>query len=234
MFILLLFQKGNLYDGKKYLNEERYLKTKKKIVKIAGIILLVGLLVGGSLIATGLIKQEKVNSKYSEESRASIQKQLETEKQILEAKKLELENKGIKYDAFADYGDGEIYDLHIITRVLDPSFDSCSFDEYKNNSLTSKYCSCKEQLEDFTEFNKSFDSYDNIPFYMLGAFVIIASSMISFAIYMVTKQREIAAFGSQQIMPVAQEGMETIAPSIGNVAKEISKGIKEGIKGDKE
>ena len=84
---------------------------------------------------------------------------------------------------------------------------------------------------------------------MLGAFIIIATCMISFAIFMVTKRREMLAFGLQQVMPVAKEGMEEIAPTIGKVgseiaknmapaygeiAKEISKGIKEGLKNDEE
>ena len=69
--------------------------------------------------------------------------------------------------------------------------------------------------------------------------------MISFAIYRVATRREIAAFSVQQVMPVAQEGIEKMAPTFGKVggelaknmapvygeiAKEISKGIKEGLK----
>lgn len=51
---------------------------------------------------------------------------------------------------------------------------------------------------------------------------------------MTAKRREILAFTTQQVMPVAKEGIDTMAPTIGNVAKEISKGIKEGSKEDKE
>ena len=149
-------------ENKTYLNEERYQKNKKKITTVALIVLVVGLLIGGSLIATGLIKQAKVNSNYSSESKANLQKELDVEKanleskrneletkrtealnaekQKLEAKKSELTAKGIKYDSFAKYDDGESYDLKIITKALDPSSDNCAFDEYKNNSLTSSYC----------------------------------------------------------------------------------------------
>ena len=73
----------------------------------------------------------------------------------------------------------------------------------------------------------------------------MASCMFSFAIYMFAKRREIVSFTTQQVMPVAQEGMEKMAPTVGKVgasvakemapmygeiAKEISKGIKEGQK----
>ncbi len=282
----------------KYLNEERYQNNKKKISKIALIILIVGILIGGSLIVVGLVKQNGVNSNYSEESKESLQEKmesekknlnlkkseleakrtsaLETEKKNLESKKEELKSKGITYDNFANYEDGEAYDLYVITKALDPSFDYCAFDEYKNNSLTlkycsivnkededsknlsvindaldesfnhcafsecqnnsltSKYCSYKEQLDDFTDFNKEFDSFDSVPFYMYGAFVIISSCMISFAIFMFTKRREIMAFSAQQVMPVAKEGIETMAPTIGTIGKEIAKGITEGIRETKE
>ena len=34
-------------------------------------------------------------------------------------------------------------------------------------------------------------------------------------------------------MPVAQEGIEKMVPTLGNVGKEIAKGIREGLKDDK-
>jgi len=230
---------------KEYLTEENYQRTKRKISKIALIILLIGILIGGSIITVGIIKQSKINYKYSEENKEKVSKKLEKEKQNLLNKKAELEAKGIKYNSFVSYTDGEAYDLYIITNVLDPSFDRCFSDEYKDNSLTSNYCSLKHELDDIkSEFNKSFDSHDSIPFYIFGAFVIISSCMIAVAIYMMTKQREMLAFSAQQVMPIAQEGMEKMAPSVGRagasiakemapvygeIAKEISKGIKEGM-----
>ena len=57
--------------------------------------------------------------------------------------------------------------------------------------------------------------------------------MISFAIFMFAKKREIMAYTAQQVMPVAQEGIEKIAPAVGKAmgtfGKGIVKGIKEGI-----
>ena len=40
-------------------------KNKKKVTIIALLVLVVGILIGGSLIAIGIIKQSKMNSKYS-------------------------------------------------------------------------------------------------------------------------------------------------------------------------
>lgn len=50
------------------------------------------------------------------------------------------------------------------------------------------------------------------------------------AIIIVTAhRREILAFTTQQVMPVAKEGINEMAPTIGNAAEEIAKGIKKGL-----
>lgn len=46
--------------------------------------------------------------------------------------------------------------------------------------------------------------------------------------------RDISAYMAQQHMPIAQERIEKMAPSVGVAAKEIAKGIKEGLKDDEE
>lgn len=65
---------------------------------------------------------------------------------------------------------------------------------------------------------------------MFGGFSIFISCTIAGSIYMLAKKREITAFTTQQVMPVAQEGMEKMAPTMGNVAETIVKGVKEGLK----
>lgn len=219
--------------NEEYLNEDRYQRNKKKIANISVLVLIIGFLIGGSLIYIGVKKSKENDSKYSSNNKESIEEKLNKEKEQLEKKKSELESYGITWSVFTTYDDGKSYDLKIITQVLDPSFDHCTFDEYKNNSLTLNYCSLKNKRNSInSEFNKKFDSYDSLPFYMFGTFVIIATCMISLSIYMITKRREIMAFTTQQVMPVAQEGIEKMAPTIGTVAKEITKGIKQGLNDD--
>ena len=220
----------------KYLNEEKYQKAEKSITLAAILVLVVGLCIGGFLIYRGVAKPG--NSKVE-----SLKVQLET-------KKRELEDKGIRFNTFAKYSDGEAYDLKIITNALDPSFNHCAFDEYKNNSITKEYCSAKNSTGHFASTTST----------MFGAFICIATCMISGYIFMIAKRRHILAYQVQQVMPVAQEGLEKVAPTIGKagasiaeemapaigkvgatiakemapvygeVAKEISKGIKEGLK----
>ncbi len=149
-------------EKEKDLKEEKYNKSKKKIKKISIMVLIIGLIIGGSIISMGLKKQADINSKYSKESKQEIKEKLESEKANLEAKreelaklldekkvtekkkledkKKEIENKGITYSVFTSPTDGEKYDLKIITEVLTSDFQYCSFEEYKNHTLTSEYC----------------------------------------------------------------------------------------------
>ena len=68
---------------------------------------------------------------------------------------------------------------------------------------------------------------------MIGGFILFATCMIAGSIFLFSKRREIAAFTAQQVMPIAKEGIDEMAPTVGNAAREISRGIKEGLKDDK-
>ena len=245
------------YD--EYLSEEKYKNSKKKIVTISIIILIIGLLIGGSLISIGLMKQSKINNKYSEKNKLNVQNKLNTEKQKLiesvsklEAKVEPIENEIKKLDREPFTGFNDAYyarkdkieqlqksilmdkkTIQLINNVLSESFDYCAFSESKNNSYTSKYCSIKNELNNISsDFKKSFDSHDSIPFYMAGAFIIISTFMVSGSVFMTSKRREILAFNVQQAMPIAEEGMGKMSDAMsklsGDVAREISKGIEEG------
>ena len=62
---------------------------------------------------------------------------------------------------------------------------------------------------------------------MIGVFTLAIGCIIRFVI---PNRRSILAYQVQQIRPVAQEGIEKVAPSVGIAAKEITKGVKEGLK----
>lgn len=189
----------------KYLNEEKYQKAEKSITLVAILILAIGLCIGGFLIYKGVAKPGT--------------SKVEDLKVQLENKKSELEAKGIKFSSTTEYSDGEEYDLKIITNALDPNFDNCAFDEYKNNSITKEYCVAKNSTGEFASTGSI----------MLGVFICIATCMISGFVFIFAKQRHIVAFQAQQVMPVAKEGIDEIAPTIGNAAGEIAKGIKKGL-----
>lgn len=192
-------------DEKKYLNEEKYQKTEKGITVFAILILVVGLLIGGFLIYRGIAKPATSKVDVLEKN--------------LEEKRNELISKGIEYDKSSKYTDGEKYDLYIITKALDPSFQYCEFDECKNNSITKEYCAAKNSISEFS----------NRTSIMFGAFICIATFMIFVSVLTFAKRRHILAFTTQQTMPVAKESIDEMAPTIGNAAGEIAKGIKNGL-----
>lgn len=204
----------------KFLNEEKYQKAEKTITFIAALILIVGLCIGSLLIFKGVANPG-----------AAKAEELKTK---LENKKSELEAKGVKYSAFTKYSDGEAYDLKVIANALDPSFSYCSFDEYKNNSLTKEYCTAKNSIGNFTSSSST----------AFGIFICFATCIVSGSIFMIAKRRHMLAFSVQQVMPIVKEGIdeltptakkvtEEMAPAYGKVAKEIAKGIKKGLNDEK-
>ena len=62
-----------------------------------------------------------------------------------------------------------------------------------------------------------------------GFFVAMIGGIILFMAH----RREIVSYTTQQVMPVAQEGIEKMTPTVGKAAgtisKEVAKGIQEGI-----
>lgn len=204
-------------EKKEYLNEEDYRKTKKKISMIALFVLIIGILIGGGLITTGIIKSSNVvTSSQNGRTKEVIQKEIDglnKELASLMAKQTE------------EFEKNQFSSLYFSLQSEISSKNSKISDlESELWKVDSGYNSTKDSME----------KAKYIPFYMIGAFIILASGMASFSIYMFSKGREITAFTVQQVMPVATEGMGKVAPSIGKVAKEVTKGIKEGLKDDEE
>ena len=75
-------------------------------------------------------------------------------------------------------------------------------------------------------------------FFALGGFLDTSGLFVTgigVMIIVMAHRREITAFTTQQVMPVAKEGINEMAPTIGNAAGEIAKGIKKGLnEADKE
>ena len=74
--------------------------------------------------------------------------------------------------------------------------------------------------------------FGSVGFFALGGFINTIGFAITIAgivMIVIAHKREITSFTAQQVMPVAQEGIEKMAPTVGNAAKEIARGIKEGL-----
>lgn len=237
-------------EKKEILNEENYEKGKKKIKNIALIVLIVGVLLGGGLIVTGIIKTNnanKVNEQITQQVEESNSNRTKTEVQA------DIDSLQEQMDTL----ESEISDLKIEQNKIftdDMGFSDRYYEKEKEIETKEKELSkLKSQMSKYedelwkiqsgyndtkTEFEKvrnTISTSKYVPLYMIGGFIIVASCMISLAIYMISKRREILAFTTQQVMPVAQEGIEKMAPTIGKVGAEVAKGISKGIKeGQKE
>ena len=180
----------------------------------------------------------------------------------LTAKKNELIAKGVKQSS--DYNKGEAYDLYILDDALDPGYNSCWNDKYAKNDLTKEYCSLRndvEKLEEQIETKQkyissgraatetaeknarlqqeaSWSSSSNRVSFMKYVIMAIPAfmfpAMIAFFLFMTAKRRNIMAFTAQQTMPVAQEGIEKMSPTIGKAGKTIAKEVVKGIREAKE
>lgn len=217
-------------ENKKYLTEENYEKGRKKLKKIIVVILIIGFLVGGGLIFTGIIKTNTIKSdietKESQRTETDIKKEItdiESQIESVEMEITDLNNEQIKIFQ-EDMGFSDRYN-EISKEVTTKQNELDKLNESKSELDTELW----KIQSGYNDTKNSIETSQYIPFYMIGAFVLVASCIISLALYIFLKRREITAFTAQQVMPVAQEGIEKMAPTAGNAVKEIAKGIKEGI-----
>lgn len=175
-------------------------------------------------------------------------------------KKKDLINKGVKESSNYNDGEAyDLYILDNALDP-DLVSHHCAFDKYNKNEMTKDYCtlnnlfnedyhrySCEDNeiIKDYCSLNaelqdlnneKNFpavikkESFIHIPLIIIGVFIVFGSLIAKFMVFSITHRREIAAYTAQQMMPIAQEGAEKMAPTVGSVAKEITKGIKEVLK----
>ena len=221
-------------EKKELLNEENYEKTKKKITTISLIILIVALLIGSTLIALGIIKTntskkdaEKVNQERYNASEQRL-KEIASEKESL----------NLQYDA----KNQECDSLDMSAKDWYSKVNQCRRDA---SAISSKITNLES--EEF-KLNNNYDKVEAknyIPLSVFGGVIIFIGGMISLSIYLIAKKRDISAFAIQQSMPLAQEVIgkmaptigdagktviDKVGPSIGNAAGSIAKGIKDGLK----
>lgn len=78
--------------------------------------------------------------------------------------------------------------------------------------------------------------FGNIGLFAIGSFMLTIGFGLTIAggiVMFIAHRREITAYTAQQVMPVAQEGIQKMAPTVGSamgtIGKELAKGIREGI-----
>lgn len=214
-------------EKKEYLNEEKYQNTSKKLFLTGVGIITFGLVITLIIIITNIDFGPKV-------SKEELQQQLAQLKPTLENRYNELESKG--FDESWDYKDEEGYEMHLIDTALDPHYKKCEFSSrYTDNDTTREYCKIKAQIYEFDN-----PKNDGGIFFNISQSLMILLPCLGFGLMLIitAKRREIAAYSVQQVMPITKEGMEKMTPTIsnalGNIGKEIAKGVKEGLKEEEE
>lgn len=227
-------------EKKKYLTEERYEKGKKVILTVAIIVLVIGITIGVALIIGGISKlnstSENSNNNTTIEEDAMTEEEIDLEiveidNQINEINQNINSLKAEKSQEFTANGFSEKY-YEIDSKIQD---ENKKISDLKLEKFT------LESKKQFADNDLTFDTDDEKGeklvskgyggmLIMIGVMVLVFTAIISGKLFMIYKRREILAFTAQQVIPVAQEGIDEIAPTIGNVAKEISKGIASGKK----
>lgn len=223
-----------------YLSEQKYQKVKKGLVVLGVVVLLAFIICSYIFLLTPGLEKRKEATNYRIPTEQEILNQtnaIEEKYGILEA---ELEG---KYDILKK----EIEDKYTKKMSDDGWFEE---NRIKSEELAKLNIEKVEELTDLefkksTELSKVNSSIDNGEFekariqsesliYLgFGVFVIFFGLIVSAGIFLAAFGRNIFAFQTQQVMPVAKEGIEKMSPTFGTVAKDITKGVKEGLK-DKE
>ena len=196
-----------------YLNEGKYKKINIILKTVSIIVFLLGVFIGLTLIFKGYSNSKKVKDYNATE----LKNKLNQEAIKLEEKQKELKSKGIEISRNSK--NGESYDLYAINKLLNSDKSYCE-EEFLSNSLTHNYCSVLNTINDIDSVNF---------YYILAVIIIIALSSVSIPLFIIAYRRQIIAYKVQQVLPIAKEGIEQMAPTIGKAAGTIAAGIKEGL-----
>lgn len=242
---------------KELLTEENYERTSSKLKKISLIIFIASLVIGLGLIILGFVKQSDIkrqNQELHDAAYAESQAQYEADNARLSEIAQELSDLNSKYNA----KNTECASLNMGDPDWFAQSTTCS-----TEAMTIQTDIAKLEQEQF-QLNHANHTvhYNPIPnmtyiiFYILGGSIIFMGGIVSLIIWLITKRRAIAAYSVQTARPLVEEGvdkamptvkkvtkgiaearaeaMNTVAPSLGKTAEEISKGITKGIKEGKE
>ncbi len=219
-------------NKEEFLNENKYQKTSKNLFYVGIGIIIFGVAISIIILIPKLTFGSKSNKK-------ELEQQLSQLKPGLEKRYAELKAQGVRESW--DYKDKEGYEMHLIDEALDPTLDKCEDSStYSDHDTTREYCKVKAQLYELDSPMRS----GGILFDIFPALMVLMPCLgFGGVLILTSKRRNIMAYSLQQTMPVAQEGIEKMAPTLGKagasiskemapvygeIAKEISKGIREG------
>lgn len=226
-------------DKKEFLTEERYEASNKKIKKIALIILIVGMAIGIALILFGVYKQNEAKRINQERYDAAY---AQSEKLVEEANKrlAEISDEKTKLTEQKTNKNRECDSIPMGTSTWFADVNAC---QSEVQAITRQINDL--EAEEFKIENANYKvTYTPILeiaytiFYFIGGGVILTALVVSGIIWLITKRRAIRAYAVQSTLPVNQEIVDKVTPTVsnaaGSVAGSIAEGISRGIKKGKE
>lgn len=249
-------------EKKEYLTEENYEKGKKTLAKIIKIVLTVGLSISLLLIISGIIiiatsgnkenNKETTTTTYSSKVRSEAEinaditartTKINELKKGLPALKAQKDNEFRNSRGFTE----KYYELEQKISDLEDEISKLESEKRAFERELSNRESDLEYEKNKQEFEEEFNSIGNDiepeglfkkgiggMLIAIGFGLIPPTLLINGMLFLIYKKREITIFTTQQTMPIAQEGIEKLAPTIGDAAGSIAEGITKGIKKGKE
>ena len=217
-----------------YLSEEKYQKAKKKIIRISLIILIAGLLIGAGFMIFAALKQKEAK-KINEQRYQEAYKQSEAKVEAAKARLNEIE---VEKEPLIQQYNAKMQECDSIVTGSDGWFARTNQCHREASEIDSKIDDL--ETEQFKLENGNYTVYYTmiLPkkyniFYIIGGIIMGVSILASVLVYVFAKKREIKAFKIQQSMPVDQEAINKMTPTVGNavgaIAQNVTSGIQEGL-----
>lgn len=245
-------------EKKEYLTEEHYENWQKKIRKASLLVLIIGLVIGITLICIGVGKAKKGNegvnnivdgisntvnnvTNQTGRSKEEIQKEMDDLEKKISA--INDEKKKLKEEQNQIFQEDMEFSERYYEKQNEIDEKDKEIEKYNNELFDLEK---EKMLADTGDvINKSgFDNIFNtakdtikeqsskqkaVPYYVFGGFIIFISLAISAALYMQTKQRELVAYKAQQFRPIVEEGIEKTTPTVAKSAGTIAGSVAENI-----
>jgi len=225
---------------KEFLSEERYQNTKKALVVVAVIIFIIPTILGYMFF----IKPGLDINKEAEAYPVPTEEEIQTQEDEIDTKydalleELETKYEKLEEEVEAKYTKGTWDDGYIeeVGEKNDELFELTGQKYSETIDLESERSEEKLNIESVigAEIEQARIQSQGRMKTMVGSMIALAGILIGTSILFIAFGRNILGFQVQQTMPIAQEGIEKITPTVGNLAKEVTKGVKEGLTEDKE
>lgn len=171
-----------------YLDEEKKQRNARTVGNAGKIFLAIAIIGAGILLFFGIRQIVVTAKRTSPEGIAELQAKVEEEAKPVRERKAELMNKDVIIST--DYNDEEGYELNVLNRALDPSYNYCAnSSELTNHKVAGNYCKAKNDLED-AQNNPSQHYALAVPFFVGAIMVFMIFGTLALQTLLIAKSIE--------------------------------------------